>query len=102
MTEKEAYLLSLNLWLWLYHNPGQDKKDSPFWENVKLYTGECPLCELIKNPCCYGCLGNQNKRIPCFDGAWYEWHTSDCNNKPAAAYIASNIRRYCRKKGWVE
>ena len=41
---KEAVELSLKFWLWLFHNPGKGKQDSPYWDEVKDLMGNCPLC----------------------------------------------------------
>lgn len=101
MTEKEAYLLSLKLWIWLYKNPGKGKEDSPYWEEINRFYYACPLCEYCledKGPNCSNCIDDFSDG--CFGKAWGSWRYY--NNDHAAAYIASKIRRACVKKGFIK
>ena len=97
LTEKQAYLSTLKLWIWLYKNPAKFKKDSPYWNEIKYLENSCLLCEYDEqfNADCTSCIGSLYGR-PCFNNAYKSY------SKSARAYIASKVRRYCRKKGWTE
>ena len=109
MTEKQAYLLSFKLWIWLYQNPGKRKEDSPYKDEIRYMLGKCPLCEYYHDgeyyhdkhhDNCAGCIGDFKKG--CFGSVFSKWPYREDYCKSAAAYIASKIRRHCKKQGWIE
>jgi hypothetical protein len=107
MTDKkyiEVLKLSCKVWIWLYKNPGKEKNDSPYWDDIKdlkhyyflknqLYL--CDFCILYKKRACRNSGGVKR--------AYYLWAAS-CNcitlyyqAKISAARIASIIRREYEK-----
>lgn len=94
MTEIEAHKKALKLWIWLFKNPGRSKIDYPDYDEISGYLVGCPLCgyysSIDENDYCLLCAGNINTK--CFNGVFKKW-SSDYNNKKAAGYIASIIRR---------
>ena len=99
MEIREAYELSLKLWIWLFKNPGKWKEDSPYYYEIESLINECPLCEIYILDCLNGttgCAGDMG--CGCFNSAYCYWAGEA--RKSAAAYIASKIRRYMIKQGW--
>lgn len=105
ITKKEAILLSLDMWIWLFKNPTKRKEDYPKLEKNKIdkMKSSCPCCEYYvsiyntcKGCCLYiesGCGGNAYNR-------WYHKVIYGYSGKPYAAKIASVLRRKAREKGW--
>lgn len=116
--DKENTLLALNLFLWLFDNPGKMKEDSPYWNIIKNMGALCPLCDFLKLNCelCPGFwskkyfftqhsisykVAKENIRLSelCFAGAYFKWRGS--KEKRYSGFIASNIRRYAVKQGYI-
>lgn len=116
---KENTLLALNLWIWLFNNPRKRKTESPYWEDIECLKNQCPLCDFLRVNC-INCPGFWNKKYffrqryisyknaieydklgeLCFAGAYNKW----CEKweKKYSGFIASNIRRYAVKQGYLE
>ena len=109
MTEIQALKESLDLWFWLYQNPGKIKHNSPYWHLIENYREYCPLCEFSywsHDSYCHNNCPGRVMRNSCFGKAYLLWLTKagmsmDAEDKHtvklAAAYIASKIRRRLRK-----
>lgn len=114
--DKENTLLALNLWIWLFNNPGKEKEDFPYWNDIKKFLNKCPLCEFIfLIGDCKNCPGFWHEKYffrqrytsyedatgcgrlgeLCFAGAYFKWRGS--KEKRYSGFIASNIRRYAVK-----
>lgn len=105
LTEKQALEKSLDLWIWLYQNPGKGKEDYPGYRELEFIYQRCWLCEYSlrqDNSFCTSWCPGSNENHDCFDGA-YEYWFMDIRNKYnygakiSAAYIAAKIRRRLRK-----
>lgn len=115
---KETIMLSLNLWIWLFNNPGRKKEDSPYWSEIYPMLNRCPLCKSLSGNC-KDCPGLWNKKYffrqryisyesandyfrlgeLCFAGAYWKWRLH--GEKKYSGFIASNIRRYAKKQGYL-
>ena len=95
MDHKEAVELSYKLWVWLFQNPDKEKKDSPYWEEIKDLQLNCLLCAIF-NVDCIGCP--LNFKDDCAGGAYGKWvdRPISCRKAPAAR-IASILRRELRR-----
>ena len=97
MTEIEAYKKALDLWVWLYDNPGKGKSDSPFYDELLGMITGCPLCHYycnitrLNDDYCDYCIGGVEGST-CFNLAYTKWSFNK-NLKSASGYIASKIRR---------
>lgn len=89
---------SLDMWIWLYQNPGKVKGSYLKYNFIcNKYNNACPLCAKF-----IGCENKKHKCIghligkSCFNGAYCWW--ACYHDKASAAYIASKIRRELRKE----
>lgn len=102
MTEQEAVLLTFKVWIWLFKNPGKDKRESPYWNDICSMISNCPLCEFYHKKCCTCFLSiNQICGINVDYTVYEKWQNSDYE-KRYSVLIVKAIRKYAKKKGWLE
>ena len=89
MTGKEAKELSLEVWTYLRDHPEIERKR---WLPTMLYArleplrAHCPLCDCLEQRC-YNCPLEY-----CGPGsAFYNWHTSEVDDKALRQKAAANI-----------
>ena len=111
MTVKEAVLLSMGKWLWLFHNPNESPKN---YKACEGFLFDCSLCEIFceEHGCEHDCPLYPKKKAD-----RHPWSRYFCNRayyiylnkykeyderkrKSAAAHIYCILRRYAVKNGW--
>jgi hypothetical protein len=114
MTESEYKALHIELWQWLYDNPGKKKEDWPRWRKHDTYAaGFCFACEYAgelmwsgfphpESVRCDNCPLNQDIMRMCRDkeGAYARWYDAiQDGDEEAAKKYAALIRDAWREVG---